>query len=140
MRYRRQDANGDYVFGNSKADFYVNEPAVFAQAVKTRLRLFLGEYFVDTTVGMPWQAQVLGFNTENVYDGAVRNCIKETPGFLSFVRYSSSLERSTRMLTIDAVVNSVYSNQVHISHKVPAGLGYGEGGYGENAYGGTAAF
>jgi hypothetical protein len=139
MRYRRQDANGDYVFGHGKVDFYIDQPAVFAQAVKTRLRLFLGEYFVDTTVGMPWQSQVLGFNAESVYDGAVRNCITETPGFLNFVRYNSVLERRTRLLTIDALVNSVYS-QVHISDKVPTSLGYGEGGYGENAYGGGAAF
>jgi hypothetical protein len=136
MRYRRQDANGDFVFGHGKIDFYVDEPAFFAQAVKTRLRLFRGEYFVDTTAGMPWQSRVLGYNTKDVYDGAVRTCIKETPGFLSFVSYTSSLDRTTRVLTINAAVNSAYSNHaVSISDKVPVGTGYGVGRYGETGYG-----
>jgi hypothetical protein len=136
MRYRRQDANGDYVFGHGKVDFFVNEPAVFAQAVKTRLRLFLGEYFVDTTVGMPWQAQVLGYNTQDVYDGAVRKCIKETPGFLSFVSYSSQLDRATRTLSLSAAVNSVYSNQaVSLSEQLTL-TGYGIGEYGTTGFGG----
>jgi hypothetical protein len=142
MRYRRQDANGDYVFGHGDADFLVNSPAAVAQAIETRLRLFLGEYFLDTTVGMPWQTAVLGYNTSLVYDAAIRNCIEETQGFLSFVSYSSTLNKATRVLTVSAVVNTLYSGQpsaLQLSFDLTGGGGGGglpPSGYGEGPYGG----
>jgi hypothetical protein len=135
MRYRRETATGDYVFGQGEADFFVNEPAAVAQAVKTRLRLFQGEYFADTTVGMPWQTRVLGYNRSETYDAAVRATIAATEGFNSFVTYSSSLNKNTRLLTVESKINTIYSGQ-------PTGLavavlvsGYGIGGYGTRPYG-----
>jgi hypothetical protein len=54
MRYRKLDANGDYTFGGGSNDFLVNTPETVAQAVMTRLNLLQGEWFLDTTAGMPW--------------------------------------------------------------------------------------
>ena len=38
MRYRKLDANDDYVFGGGQVDFHKDTPEGVGQAVKTRLR------------------------------------------------------------------------------------------------------
>src|SRR5260363_151880 len=53
MRYRRLDAAGDYAFGRGLSDFEQDTPEAVAQAVKTRLALRFGEWFLDTSDGRP---------------------------------------------------------------------------------------
>jgi hypothetical protein len=135
MRYRRETATGDYVFGQGDADFFVDEPRAVAQAIKTRLRLFQGEYFVDTTVGMPWQTRVLGYNKSDTYDAAIRKTISDTEGFAKFISYSSSLDKVTRLLTVNSKVSTNFSGQVAESVVAVPVSGYGIGGYGTRPYG-----
>ena len=135
MRYRRQTASGDYVFGAGPDDFFVDEPKAVAQAVETRLKLFVGEYFPDLTVGMPWQSQVLGFNSSDTYDAAIRNCISATQGFDSFVTYSSKLNTIARTLTVNAKINTIYSGQTAPLSITFLLSGYGVGGYSIRPYG-----
>lgn len=108
MRYRKQDANGDYVFGGSANDFLVNSPDAVAQAVLTRLRLLQGEWFLDTTVGVPWSAQVLGKNTQGTADASIRSCILGTTGVTEITAYSSSLDSSTRKLSVTVTIDTLY--------------------------------
>ncbi len=108
MRYRKLDANGDYSFGHQQADFYVNTPEAVAQACETRLRLYAGEWFLDTTAGMPWRTQVLGKYTKNVYDAVIKSYIASTPGVNSVNNYSSSLVTGTRQLSISATLDTAY--------------------------------
>lgn len=51
MRYRREDPEGDYTFGQGDGTFLVNSPECVAQAVKTRFELWKGQWFLDTTEG-----------------------------------------------------------------------------------------
>ena len=51
MTVRKLDENGDIVTSGVQ---FITERDEIAQTVKTRLRLFLGEYFRDTTDGTPW--------------------------------------------------------------------------------------
>src|SRR5260363_163740 len=51
MRYRRLDAAGDYAFGRGLSDFEQDTPEAVAQAVKTRLALRFGDWFLDTSRG-----------------------------------------------------------------------------------------
>ena len=78
MRYRKLDANGDYSFGAQQADFFVDSPEGVAQAVQTRLGLFTGEWFLDTTDGTPWRTEVLGKYTQDSYDAVIKDRILTT--------------------------------------------------------------
>lgn len=51
MRYRREDADGDYTFGSGDDTWLINSPEAVAQAVKTRFELWYGQWFLDTTEG-----------------------------------------------------------------------------------------
>ncbi|WAL80948.1 hypothetical protein OYT13_13790 [Pandoraea sp. XJJ-1] len=106
MRYRKEDADGDYVLGGTAA-FLVDSPEAVAQAVGTRLQLIQGEWFLDTTAGMPWE-QVLGKNTQGTADSAIRQCILGTQGVVEITEYSSSLDEDTRALAVVATITTIY--------------------------------
>lgn len=109
MRYRAQDANGDYQFGQGPVEFLVNSPAAVAQAVKTRLLLLTGEWFLDTSQGTPYATEVLGKGTAPTYDLVIRERILDTQGVVSIVAYSSTLDPVTRKLSIQATIDTIYS-------------------------------
>lgn len=108
MIYRRLDANGDYTFGKRDANFYTDTPDAVAQAVKTRLGLIQGEWFLDVTAGTPYNSQILGAGTVSKYDKAIQEVIVNTPGVLRIVSYSSSVDPSTRAATVDVTIDTIY--------------------------------
>lgn len=108
MRVRKQDSAGDFVWGHQQNDFWLNTPDGVAQAIKTRLLLFRGEWFLDVTDGTPWTTQVLDKYTQDQYDAAIQDRILGTPGVVQITAYSSSVNTTTRTLTVTATVNTLY--------------------------------
>jgi hypothetical protein len=107
MRYRKLSAAGDYTFGQPlDATFLVDTPAAVAQAIRTRLLLWEGEWFIDTSDGTPYPQKVLGAHTVEVADAAIRKRIIETTGVRALVDYSSS--KRGRALTVQATVQTQY--------------------------------
>lgn len=106
MRYRALDANGDYTFGQSAANFLVNNSLLVAQAIRTRLLLMQGEWFLDKTEGTPYSTQILGKGTRSLYDQAIKTRILGTQGVNQIVNYSSNL--NNRVLTVNALVNTIF--------------------------------
>lgn len=108
MRYRTLDENGDYVIGASQANFLVNTPETVAQAVQTRLKLVAGEYFLDTSAGVPYQTEILGYGTQETRDAAIQEIIVETQGVTELVDYASVVDPSTRKMSVAATINTQY--------------------------------
>lgn len=106
MRYRALDASGDMTFGGRRAAFLVDSPDVVAQALKTRLLLLTGEWFLDVTEGTPYAEQILGNNTSGTYDRAIRERVLETPGVLQISAYTSVLQN--RQLRVSATIDTLY--------------------------------
>ena len=108
MRYRKLDSSGDYSLGTG-ADFLVDSPDTVAQAIRTRLALWTGEWFLDTSDGMPWSEQVLGKRQRGKnYDAAIRQRIMETDGVTEITEYSSAFDGNSRALTVTATVSTIY--------------------------------
>ncbi len=114
MRYRTLSATGDYVFGAGRAEFLVDIPNTVGQAVKTRLGLAVGEWFLDTEEGTPYATQILGTGTTTLYDQAIQERILATQGVVSIEEYASVLDRSTRNLHVDVLINTIYG-EVQVS-------------------------
>jgi hypothetical protein len=106
MRYRELTPTGDSTIFSGHTQFLVNSPQCVAQAVLTRLRLWQGQWFLDTNVGVPYLQQVIGFGTAGVRDGAIQNAILNTPGVNQILDYSSQL--NGRALTITATIDTIY--------------------------------
>ena len=108
MRVRKLDANYDYSFGHGANDWFVNVPDAPAQCVVTRLNLWLGEWFLDRSVGMPWKTKVLGKYTDSTRDPVIRAYTLATQGVSAIVSYSSTLNRSTRGFAGQMEIKTIY--------------------------------
>ena len=108
MRYRKLDANGDYSFGQGSADFYVDQPEAVAQAVATRLGLYLGEWFLDVTDGTDWRGSVLGAHTETTRDMVLKARILGTLNLSAITAYASSVVN--RAFSVSVQLSTAYDN------------------------------
>lgn len=111
MRYRMLTASGDYSFGQGTANFFVDDPQAVGQSVLTRLRLWQEEWFLDKTEGTPYSTQVLGYNTKNLRDAAIRQRVLQTVGVVSIESYGSTFDPETRAFTVtDLSILTQYSH------------------------------
>lgn len=108
MKYRRLNPDGDYDFGQGLSNFHTDNTDTIAQAVATRLRLWLAEWFLDQTDGTPYSNQMLGKYTQQAYDAAIQARILGTQGVTGIAFYQSSRDGQNRRLTIQAIIDTVY--------------------------------
>jgi hypothetical protein len=107
MKYRALDSLGDYTIGKP---FLENSPTCVAQAVSTRLKLWKGEYFVNTSDGTPYSEEVLGKRQQRVPESAIKKRILGTPGVTSITAFSSQYDGDTRQLLINATIDTLYGS------------------------------
>ncbi len=123
MRYRKQDEQGDYSFGSGLNDFHIDRAEAIAQAIETRLKLWVGEWFADTSDGTGWSQAILGKLSKNLYELTLRQRVLETYGVTSIESFQSALDRETRRLTVSMTVNTIYG-QTTISGLTTNGTNY----------------
>lgn len=108
MRQRALSPTGDWTFGTA-LPLLSNSPLCVAQAVMTRLNLHTGEWFVDLDDGTPYDTQILGFDTGDTRDLAIRTRILDTPGVARISNYISFLQK-TRAFNIIATVDTQFGS------------------------------
>lgn len=80
-----------------------------AQTIRTRLRLFFGEYFRDVTQGTPWfQIVFLKENTLSQKDSVIKRVINQTPGVTQILNYRADYDINARTYTITAQVITTF--------------------------------
>lgn len=115
MRYRRENDAGDYTFGNGDNTWLINSPETVAQAVKTRLELWYGEWFLDTTDGTPWIQSVLGKHPPDAYSLAIRTRILETRGVNAILQFDIINNSTSRRVQFRAEIDTLYGSTTVIS-------------------------
>lgn len=108
MRVRKLSPTGDFTFGGGQADYYRDQAEAVAQLAKTRLLLFLGEWFLDIQDGTPWRTKVLGNRTADTRDAVIRARILDTPGVTKITTYDSRVDRATRRMTVAVQIETIY--------------------------------
>lgn len=108
MRYRKQTADGDYSFGASQLDFYRDIPEAPGQAVKTRLLLWVGEYFLDITEGTPYMQGIFGKYSEATASAIIQDRVLGTQGVVDIYDFATSLDPDTRGLTVTCTIDTIY--------------------------------
>lgn len=103
---------GDLVFG------YVTGQDEIVQRIYTRLWRHLGEWFVNTTCGLPWyagpsrlmqgklspDAAILGSRDFRYADIWIRNEIAETEGVIRIIDFNTFFDSTTRTYSIRAQI------------------------------------
>lgn len=106
MKVRKLTASGDYRLGHGDRDFHVDTPEGVAQNVMTRLALWQGQWFIDTAEGTPWLQRILG--KHDAVDTVIKTRILETPGVIAISSYESILNPDTRVMTVNATLETEY--------------------------------
>lgn len=100
------DAFGDLDIGADDLQL-ISGPEAVSQHLRIRLRLFKGEWFLDTRIGVPYFQRLLGAKTSGAAVKALfRKAILGTPGVKGVTALAIDYDNPTRRLTVrfDAVV------------------------------------
>jgi hypothetical protein len=78
-----------------------------AQDLRSRLRLFQGEWILDTAAGVPYYQDILKKNPNpQIVAGVLQNAILNTPGVLELLKFDLDFVTATRSLKIDFEVRA----------------------------------
>lgn len=109
MKYRKLDENGDYVFGNNSYD-YIEKDEAIAQAIKTKLYLFYGEWWEDISLGLPMFQSILGqVSNNNLRQTVILLCAEQislVEGVISVDSISVDISARKLGLTIDVTTEN----------------------------------
>ena len=108
MRVRALDSNGDMQFGRSLRDYHISTRFGVGQVVSTRLRLWLGQWYLNVADGTPYPTKVLGKYTDQTRDAVVQARIYGAPGVTAIRGYNSQLDRQSRDFTVHASIDTIY--------------------------------
>lgn len=79
------------------------------QQVLVKLKLWRGEWFLDTEFGTPWISRILGKQIS--LSGAItalQTSILEVDGTVKFLEFNFNFDRATRDIRIDFVLDTIY--------------------------------
>lgn len=107
MTVRRLDSvTGDIVTSGQQ---FIIEKDEIAQTIRTRLTLYLGEYFRDITDGTPWYEQILGkFKSLDTIEAVLRARIANTPGVVRLISFATDFDVNSRKYSVTAGVLTTY--------------------------------
>lgn len=116
MTVRKLDAEGDLALGKQQLLTGYSAEEV-AQNVTTRLKFFLGEWFLNTTDGTDWFGRVLGKGSAlSARESVVRRRILLTPGCAGMTSFSMTMDIATRQLTVNASIVSSSGDSAEINY------------------------
>ncbi len=106
MTVRKLDEKGDIVTQGAGFTSGLEE---VEQTIRTRLHLFLGEYFRDITDGTPWFEQIIGKGTSlDIKEAVLRARIARTPNVIRLTSFSTEFDVDTRKYTVTAGALTTY--------------------------------
>lgn len=85
----------------------VDDTEAIDQHIQQRLGTFLGEYYLDNRVGVPYLQQILVKNPDTqIMTSAFTRTILNTPGVLELISLDMDLNNATRVLTVSGKIQT----------------------------------
>jgi len=110
MLYRRLDGSDDYSLGNG----FLRGVEAVAQAIKTNLRLLKGEWWEDTSKGLPLFESILGrigsYEDIRAVDLIIKDQILSTKGVVSIKALKSAC--LNRRYSFSCTINTEFGEVV----------------------------
>lgn len=110
MTVRKLDDNNDIATSGTQ---FISKQKEIAQTVKTRLMLFLGEYFRDINDGTPWFQDILGKGQNlDVRDAAIKRRVLQSNGVLSIFEFNTDFDLQTRKYSVSMGIITPFGNEL----------------------------
>ncbi len=116
MIYRKLDEKGDYVFGRNQNN-YIDGAAAVNQAVVTRLRQLIYEWWEDLEDGIPVWQKILGNRNKQEAEQIIRERIQKTKYVKSILAFTVTWDNEKRTLSIQASIDTEFG-QTEISEVI----------------------
>jgi len=95
---------------------FLRDSAAVAQAIQTNLKLLYGEWWEDTTNGLPLFQLMIGANGSQAslraVDVVVQQRILATTGVASISSFTSSFDKKTRTYSYSGTAVTIYGDTV----------------------------
>lgn len=91
-------------FGNTS---FVTDAEAVAQAIKTKLKLFLGDFWEDLNDGLPFFQRIAGTRDKGEMDLLIQTRVLETPNVTGISSFESSID-SSRKYTASMSVTTAF--------------------------------
>lgn len=113
----------DIVYINGKTLVTQSKADVVAQRLKIKLSTFLGEWFLDLDVGIPYFQQILNkIRNKSTVDTIFQKAIMEDPDVIEMISYTSDLDGRTRTFSLDFAVRVENNEIVPINFELLVGV------------------
>ena len=90
---------------------FVDSAEEIAQTVRTRLKLFLGEYFRNINDGTPWFQNILGKGQSlDVKDATIKRRVLQTPGVISIFDFNTDFDLQLRTYSVSMGIVTEFGN------------------------------
>lgn len=118
MTYRALDVTGDFTFGAGPQQGFLNGTEAVAQAVKTRLLLLYGDWFLDLTDGLQLWQKILGTSGANkkIVDTLIQERILNTLNVDSIISFTAQLQPATRQYTFSCQILTAFTTTIVITN------------------------
>jgi hypothetical protein len=102
--------NNDIFSRNGRIAIVENIDEV-AQHIKTRLLLFLGEWFLDVEAGTPWFQEVFVKPVDiSEVEAILKNRILQTPGVNELTKFNFTYESPTRIFSVTFSCTTIFGD------------------------------
>lgn len=116
MIYRKLDADGDYVFGRNQNN-YISDAAAVNQAVVTRLRQLIYEWWEDLEDGIPVWQKILGNRNKQEAEQSIRERIQKTKYVRSILYFNPTWDNENRTLTVQVSIDTEFG-QIEVNEVI----------------------
>ncbi|MCE2029302.1 hypothetical protein [Sessilibacter corallicola] len=119
MTVRRLTPDGDIATSSQQFISGIDE---VAQTIRTRWKLFLGEYFRDVSEGTPWFQRILVKNPNpDEINAILKTRIVRTQGVIQVLRFEPTFDVQSRTYSIFASVLTQFGELSLTLDEVPNG-------------------
>lgn len=107
----RNFVDGDIV--TSRYHFLTGKAAT-ANGVMHRLKMFLGEFFLDVSDGTPWFQSILGKSPQDEAEISLKQRILTHPNVVGITDFKFTSDSSIRSITVEASIVDVNNQSVEL--------------------------
>lgn len=122
MIIRKIDNANDWLFGHGLSD-YAADQAGIEENVKTRLQSWVGDCFFALQDFVDWRSRLDAGQQSNLLN-ELKTVILQSEGVVSVISIEGSFEPTTRVFSVSAVIQTIFSSAFQIQLQQQAGSNF----------------